>query len=101
MQRNCPLVVFCFNVALAVFLTTSGFLVGIVSAQKNENDEATTAKAARIALGYEDWGKKYREVREEIRDPEPALAPLLELPIVGPQETNATKKHVRLLVGRE
>ncbi len=64
MQRNCPLVVFCFNVALAVFLTTSGFLVGIVSAQKNENDEAATAKTARIALGYEDWGKKYREVRE-------------------------------------
>jgi len=64
MLRNCPLIVFCVNVALAVFLTTSGFLVGIASGQKNENNEATTAKAARIALGYEDWGKKYREVRE-------------------------------------
>lgn len=59
MQRKYPVVVFGVYIALSVFLNAAEFLVGVAWAQ-----EGATAKKSGIAVGYEDWGKKYRDVRE-------------------------------------
>jgi tetratricopeptide (TPR) repeat protein len=59
MQRKYPVVVFGVYIALSVFLNASEFLVGVAWAQEGDN-----AKKSGIAVGYEDWGKKYRDVRE-------------------------------------
>lgn len=59
MQRKYPLAIFGISIALSVFLNATGCLTGFSWAQESDN-----AATSGIAVGYEDWGKKYRDVRE-------------------------------------